>query len=114
MGPARSIQCRAGRRHDWAASHPDRVALVYVTPTGRPEPWTFRDIRDRANRFANAMAGLGVQRGDRVALLLGQHPDAAVAHVATYALGAIAVPLFSLFGPDALEFRLADSSRVSS
>ena len=95
--------------HGWADADPQRLALVHVLPDGAIEEWSFDDIRRRANRLANALHGVGVQRGDRVAILLGQHPDTAVAHVAIYAIGAIAVPLFALFGPDALEFRLADS-----
>lgn len=95
--------------HRWADVEPHRLALVHVLGDGGIEEWAFDDIRRRANRLANALRGLGVGPGDRVAILLGQHPDTAVAHVAAYAIGAIAVPLFALFGPDALEFRLADS-----
>jgi acetyl-CoA synthetase len=51
----------------------------------------------------------GVEQGDRVAVLLAQGPETAVAHLATYKLGAIAVPLFTLFGAEALEYRLTDS-----
>jgi acetyl-CoA synthetase len=51
----------------------------------------------------------GVRREDRVAVLLPQMPETAIAHVAIYKIGAIAVPLFSLFGVEALEYRLADS-----
>ena len=63
----------------------------------------------RANRLANALAAQGLGRGDRIGILLPQSPEAAIAHVATYKMGAIAVPLFTLFGADALEYRLADS-----
>jgi acetyl-CoA synthetase len=51
----------------------------------------------------------GVQRGDRVAILMSQSPDTAATHMATYKLGAIAVPLFVLFKAEALEYRLRDS-----
>jgi acetyl-CoA synthetase len=50
-----------------------------------------------------------VRRGDRVGILLPQRPETAIAHLAVYKLGAVAVPLFVQFGPDALEHRLADS-----
>jgi acetyl-CoA synthetase len=59
--------------------------------------------------MANTLAALGVERGDRVAIHLPQCPETAAAHVAIYRLGAIALPLFSLFGPDALAHRLGDS-----
>jgi acetyl-CoA synthetase len=54
--------------------------------------------------------GLGLQPGDRVAILLSQGPETGVAHLAAYRAGMIAVPLFVLFGPDALEYRLRDSA----
>src|SRR3546814_16093168 len=62
-----------------------------------------------SNRCANVLEAQGVEEGDRVAMLLAQGPETAVAHLATYKLGAIAVPLFTLFGEEALEYRLADS-----
>ena len=55
------------------------------------------------------MAAQGVEEGDRVAILLAQGPETAIAHLATYKLGAIAVPLFTLFGEEALEYRLANA-----
>jgi acetyl-CoA synthetase len=48
-------------------------------------------------------------RGDRVAVLMAQHPAVLVAHLAAMKLGAVSVPLFTLFGSDALRYRLADS-----
>ena len=59
-------------------------------------------------RLANALAGLGLLPGERLAILLPQTPETAIAHLAAYRSGLIAVPLFVLFGPDALEYRLAD------
>jgi acetyl-CoA synthetase len=59
--------------------------------------------------LSNVFAQLGVRRGDRVALILPQRRETAVAHIAIYQMGAIAVPLSFLFGPDALEYRLGDS-----
>src|SRR5207342_837527 len=50
-----------------------------------------------------------IVRGDRVAILLPQTPETAVAHIATYKLGAVAVPLAILFGVDALSYRLANA-----
>src|SRR5213079_2026730 len=67
------------------------------------------DLKRLSNRCANALAALGIGRGDRVGVLLPQRPETAIAHLAIYKLGAVAVPLFVQFGPDALEHRLADS-----
>src|SRR5215212_8259862 len=86
-----------------------RLALVYEASDGRVERFSFDDLKRLSNRCANALAGLGIERGDRVAVLLPQRPETAIAHLAIYKLGAVAVPLFVQFGPDALEHRLADS-----
>ena len=70
---------------------------------------TFGELAELSNQFANVLRGLGVGEGDRVAILLPQRLEAAVAHIAVYKLGAIAVPLSVLFGPEALEVRLGDA-----
>src|SRR3954447_3267937 len=86
-----------------------RLALVYQAPDGRVERFSFDDLKQLSNRCANALAALGIGRGARVGVLLPQRPETAIAHLAIYKLGAVAVPLFVQFGPDALEHRLADS-----
>lgn len=93
----------------WAARDPQRLAIRHVLQSGQVEDWTHLELNRSANRFANALVGLGVERGDRVALLLPQGPATAIAHIATYKLGAVAVPLASLFGREALKYRLSDS-----
>ena len=84
-------------------------ALIYEDPAGRIREYTFHEIMRRSNQLANALAAQGLGRGDRIGILLPQSPETAIAHVATYKMGAIAVPLFTLFGADALEYRLAHS-----
>nr|WP_198004751.1 acyl-CoA synthetase [Rubrobacter xylanophilus] len=93
-------------RHAW---EPGRLALIHDRGDGTAEKWTFRELKLASDRFANALRGLGVERGDRVAVLLSQTPQLPVAHIAVYKLGAVTVPLFALFGEDALRFRLSDS-----
>jgi acetyl-CoA synthetase len=93
----------------WAAAEPDRLALVHVRPDGRSESISYGWLRDTSNRLANALAAHSVTRGDRVAILLPQAPEVAAIHVAIYKLGAIALPLASLFGVDALTFRLQNA-----
>ena len=66
-------------------------------------------LRDTSNRLANALAAHGIKRGDRVAILLPQAPEVAAIHIAIYKLGAIALPLATLFGPDALAYRLQNA-----
>lgn len=90
----------------WAAREPDRPALFDYHSNGTIARLTFGELSCRSNAFANALRGLGVRRGDRVALLLPQCFETVIAHLAVYKLGAIAVPLALLFGVEALEYRL--------
>src|SRR5580700_444465 len=95
---------------DRLATGDGRLALVYEAPDGTVERFSFDDLKRLSNRCANVLAALGIGRGDRVGVLLPQRPETAIAHLAIYKLGAVAVPLFVQFGPDALEHRLADSA----
>jgi acetyl-CoA synthetase len=92
----------------WAGDR-TRFALYWEDESGATAAFTYWDLQQRANRLSNALAALGIGRGDRVALILPQRPETVVAHLAINQLGAVAVPLSFLFGPDALEFRLQDS-----
>ena len=94
---------------DRHAGDAGRLAIIHEQEDGSAEYWTYRDLKRYSDRFANALRGLGVERDDRVAVLLSQTPQLPVSHIAAYKLGAIAVPLFVLFGEDALRYRLADS-----
>ena len=86
-----------------------RIALYWEDEGGAVSTHTFGDLQRQANRLSNALAGLGLKRGDRVAIVLPQRPETAVAHIACYQMGAVAMPLSVLFGPEALEYRLQDS-----
>ncbi|MGB1546943.1 MAG: acyl-CoA synthetase [Alphaproteobacteria bacterium] len=88
---------------------PAARALIYEDENGKVATYTFGDLRRLSNAFANVLQGLGVQRGERVGILLAQSPEAAIAHLGVYKMGGIAVPLFTLFGPDAIEYRLSNS-----
>jgi acetyl-CoA synthetase len=90
------------------ADDPHRLALIHEARDGRTARYTFADLRRLSNQAANLFAARGIRAGDRIAILLPQEPETAVAHIAAYKLGAIAVPMFTLFGFDALQFRLAD------
>ena len=93
----------------WAAIDPNRVAILWERPDSVVEPVTYGRLRAASNRLANALRAKGIRTGDRVALILAQGPAAAISHIALYKLGAIAVPLATLFGIDSMHFRLADS-----
>ncbi len=92
-----------------AAARPDATALVFEDEAGRVRRYSFATLRDLSNRLANALAGLGLARGDRVGIYLPQSPETALAHLAVYKAGFVAVPLFALFRAEAIEYRLADS-----
>jgi acetyl-CoA synthetase len=94
---------------DRHAADKGKLAIIHDRGDGTAEKWTFWELRRASDRFANALRALGVVRGDRLAVLLSQSPQLPVAHIATYKLGAVAVPLFTLFGEEALRFRLGDS-----
>ncbi len=83
-----------------------RFAMYWEDEMGATAALTFWDLQQQANRLSNALAALGVGRGDAVAIILPQRPETAIAHFACYQMGAVAVPLSFLFGPDALEYRL--------
>jgi acetyl-CoA synthetase len=94
---------------DRHAGPDNRLALIEERREGEVRRHGFLDLQRGANRLANVLAATGIGRGDRVGILLGQRLETLLAHLAVYKLGAIAMPLFSLFGPEALGFRLADS-----
>src|SRR5271168_3508589 len=86
----------------------NNAAIIFETNTGISE-MTFEHLQEQSRRLANALSAHGVVRGDRIGILLPQCPETVIAHLAAYRLGAIALPLFTLFGPDAIEYRLKDS-----
>jgi acetyl-CoA synthetase len=87
-----------------------RFALYWEDESGATAAYTFWDLREQANRLSNALAAQGVRRGDKVALMLPQRPETVAAHIAVYQMGAVAVPLSFLFGPEALAYRLVNSA----
>jgi acetyl-CoA synthetase len=95
----------------WAQER-SRFALYYEDDQGNTAAWTYWDVQQNANRLSNALMALGVSRGDRVAIILPQRPETVIAHIACYQLGAVAMPLSILFGPEALQYRIDDSEAV--
>ena len=100
----------------WAAS-PDASRRVAVRAyslgasavQGSTVGHTYADLQAQAQRLSHVLAGQGVGRGDRVAIVMPQCFETAVAYIAVLQMGAVAVPLSLLFGPEALAFRLQDS-----
>jgi acetyl-CoA synthetase len=100
--------------HRWAAdpTTSQQTAVIACEPDRPERHHSFGQLQEQANRLSNALAALGVQRGDRVAIVLPQRFETAVAYMAVLQMGAVGMPLSQLFGPDALEFRLHDSEAV--
>ncbi|MFM0277816.1 acyl-CoA synthetase [Paraburkholderia sediminicola] len=90
-----------------------RLALIYEDAEGNPTRYTFDELKSLSDRFANALLASGAQRGDRIGIFLSQSIETAIAHLAAYKAGMVAVPLFALFGVDAIEHRLSDSGAVA-
>lgn len=91
---------------DRHAGDPAKVALIGEDEAGNALTITFREIQRRANKLANLLVSLGLTRGDRVLLLLGQNPWTAIGHVACWKAGLVSVPASTLFAADAISYRL--------
>jgi acetyl-CoA synthetase len=89
-----------------AAGRGGRVALRWLARDGSRREITYRELADAAARFANVLAELGVQPGDRVYALLGRVPELFASALGTLAHRAVFCPLFSAFGPEPIHARL--------
>ena len=87
----------------------NKVALYWEGERGEVEKYTFRELAEASNQFANALKSIGVNKGDRVFIFLPRLPELYVAFLGILKMGAIAGTLFAAFGPDALRDRLGDS-----
>ena len=86
-----------------------KLALIYVDEDGAATRTSFDTVSEMSRRFANVLKHDGLVRGDRVAVFLSQSLELPVAHLAAFRSGMVSIPLFALFGEDALEFRLSNS-----
>jgi len=92
----------------WALQEPGRVAILVKRQNGF-ETVSYGRLMEDSNRLANTLSANGIKRGDRIAIIMPQSPETAVSHFAAYKLGAVALPLASLFGVEALIYRLENS-----
>ncbi|WP_338452749.1 AMP-binding protein [Niallia oryzisoli] len=91
------------------AEDPLRVAIYWEDESGKTDVWTYMRLKEQSNRMANALRSLGVQKGDRVAGLLGKEMELIITVLATWKIGAVYVPMFTAFGPEAIRYRLENS-----
>ncbi len=87
----------------------NRIALINFLKDGKIEEWSFVDIKRYANKLANVFDHFHLEANARIGIILGQCPETAIAHMACFKSGKISIPLFNLFGTDALHYRLLNS-----
>jgi acetyl-CoA synthetase len=93
----------------WAARTPDAPAVIGESEDGSVRRWTYAELRRQTDRLARGLRSLGVRSLDSVAIFLPMAPETVAAVMACSKIGAIWVPIFSGFGPDAVAARLADA-----
>ena len=97
----------------WAGDG-DRIALIAVAGDGTAVRHGYAELQQAVERLAAALSARGVGRGERVAVVLPQRFETIVSLLALMRIGAVAMPLSILFGPDALAYRLQDSDAVAA
>ena len=100
------VCCTRWARDEGTAS---RVAIRAHGAKDGDAALSYGALQERADRLSQVLTRLGVGRGDRVAIVMPQRFETAIAYMAVFQMGAVAMPLSMLFGPDALEYRLQDS-----
>ncbi|HEV8572094.1 MAG TPA: AMP-binding protein [Actinomycetota bacterium] len=93
----------------WAERTPDAVAVIWEGEDGAVRRVTYVELREMADRLAAGLRSLGVGRGDAVGIFLPMAPETVAATLATAKLGAVYLPIFSGYAPDAVAARLADA-----
>ena len=88
---------------------PDTLAMIVENTDGSVRNWSFGQLLAASSRLANALVARGIGKGDRVAVFLSQGAELTLCHLAGYRMGAVVLPLFTLFGEEAIEFRLANA-----
>ncbi|MDO9357689.1 MAG: AMP-binding protein [Polaromonas sp.] len=107
------VCCRRWAKADAEAKDATkRIAIQTHQPGAGGTCYTYFRLQEAADALSHALVKLGVQRGDRVAIVMPQRFETAVAYMAVFQMGAVAMPLSMLFGPEALEYRLQDSDAV--
>ncbi len=107
------VCCSRWARPEESPRHATKKIAIRAYQTGAKTTfYTYSELQAAADALSHVLAGLGVVRGDRVAIVMPQRFETAVAYMAVFQMGAVAMPLSMLFGPEALEYRLQDSEAV--
>ena len=105
----------SGKEHDWNAAYEccdrwvdsNKIALNWISSKGKFEKLSYSDLEIKSKQFANMLIQKGIENGDVVAGLLPRIPELLVAIVGTWRIGAVYQPLFTAFGPKAIETRIS-------
>ena len=89
--------------------NPATLAMIVENVDGSVRNWTFGELLRGSSRLANALNAKGVRKGDRIGVFLSQGAELTLCHLAGYRMGAIVLPLFTLFGEEAVEYRLSNA-----
>src|SRR5690625_2464874 len=87
----------------------EKVAIYYENESGDKRTYTYGDLQELSRKFATVLHNKNVKKGDRVALLLPKGPEIIISALAIWRLGAVYVPLFTAFGPQAISYRVEHS-----
>lgn len=87
----------------------NKVALCYENSVGEKQTYTYGELAELSKKFATVLHNLGIKKGQRVAILLPKGPELFISALAVWRLGAIHVPLFTAFGPQAIAYRVNHS-----
>ena len=83
--------------------------MIVENADGSVRHWTFGELLAASSRLANALKAKGIEKGDRVGVFLSQSAELTICHLAGYRMGAVVLPLFTLFGEEALEYRMSNA-----
>ena len=105
----------SGKGHDWNAAYEccdrwvnsNKTALNWISSKGKLDQLSYRDLEVKSKNFANILIKKGIKSGDVVAGLLPRIPELLVVIVGTWRIGAVYQPLFTAFGPKAIEIRIS-------
>jgi acetyl-CoA synthetase len=106
------VCCRRWSQAESAKGATKRVAIRAHHTRAKSTFYTYTQLQQAADALSHVLVQRGVQRGDRVAIVMPQRFETAVAYMAVFQMGAVAMPLSMLFGPEALAYRLQDSDAV--
>ncbi|HBI04483.1 MAG TPA: hypothetical protein DDY49_10705 [Paenibacillaceae bacterium] len=94
---------------DMHARNPENIGLIYENGSGENTQYTFAQLKELSSKFAGALAEMGIRKGDRVGIMLPKCPEMVIAALGIWRLGAVYLPLFTAFGPEAIKHRVIDS-----